>query len=260
VAFAVATAVRPDVLIVDEALSVGDAYFQHKSFGRIRNYRDQGTALLFVSHGMQDVRMLCDRVVLLDHGKILREGPPDEIVDYYNAMIAAKENAEPKVLQERQASGWLRTRSGTGEATLAEFVLSDAASGEVVKTIRVGQRVVLTARVTIGADLPQLVLGYMLRDRIGHVAWGTNTWHTGQVVERPRAGEQLEFRLDFTCTLGPGSYSFSPALVSTDTHLVDNYEWIDNALVFDVVNADRTYFIGTNWLDAVFVIDREPKH
>jgi lipopolysaccharide transport system ATP-binding protein len=99
----------------------------------------------------------------------------------------------------------------------------------------------------------------MLRDRIGHVAWGTNTWHTGQVVESPRAGERLEFRLDFTCTLGPGSYSFSPALVSTDTHLVDNYEWIDNALVFDVVNADRSYFIGTNWLDAVFVIDRERK-
>jgi lipopolysaccharide transport system ATP-binding protein len=259
VAFAVATAVRPDVLIVDEALSVGDAYFQHKSFGRIRGYREQGTALLFVSHGMQDVRMLCDRVVLLDHGKMLREGPPDEIVDYYNAMIAAKENAEAKVMQERQESGWLRTRSGTGEATLAEFFLSDAASGEVVKTVRVGQRVALTARVMIGADLPQLVLGYMLRDRIGHVVWGTNTWHTGQVVERPRAGEQLEFRLDFTCTLGPGSYSFSPSLVSTDTHLVDNYEWIDNALVFDVVNAERSYFIGTSWLDAVFVIDRERK-
>ena len=259
VAFAVATAVRPDVLIVDEALSVGDAYFQHKSFGRIRSYREQGTALLFVSHGMQDVRMLCDRVVLLDHGKILREGPPDEIVDYYHAMIAAKESAEAKVLQERQESGWLRTRSGTGEATLAEFVLSDAASGEVVKTVCVGQRVALTARVMIGADLPQLVLGYMLRDRIGHVVWGTNTWHTGQVVDSPRASEQLEFRLDFTCTLGPGSYSFSPALVSTDTHLVDNYEWIDNALVFDVVNADRSYFIGTSWLDAVFVIDRERK-
>jgi lipopolysaccharide transport system ATP-binding protein len=259
VAFAVATAIRPDVLIVDEALSVGDAYFQHKSFGRIRSYRAQGTALLFVSHGMQDVRALCDRVILLDHGQPLREGPPDEIVDYYNAIIAAKESAELEVVQEREESGWLRTRSGTGEATMVEFVLSDAASGDVLKTVRVGQRVALTARVTIGVDLPQLVLGYMLRDRIGHVVWGTNTWHTGQTVENPRAGEQLQFRLDFTCTLGPGSYSFSPALVSTDTHLVDNYEWIDNALVFDVVNADQSFFIGTNWLDAVFAIGRESK-
>jgi lipopolysaccharide transport system ATP-binding protein len=259
VAFAVATAIRPDVLIVDEALSVGDAYFQHKSFGRIRSYREQGTALLFVSHGMQEVRTLCDRVVLLDEGRPLREGPADEIVDYYNAMIAAKESAKLEVVQERQEGGWLRTRSGTGQATLAEFELSDAESGEVVRTIRVGQRVALTASVTIGADLPQLVLGYMLRDRIGHVVWGTNTWHTRQVVENPRAGEQVQFRLDFTCTLGPGSYSFSPALVSTDTHLVDNFEWIDNALVFDVVNADRGFFIGTNWLDAVFVIGRAPK-
>jgi lipopolysaccharide transport system ATP-binding protein len=259
VAFAVATSVRPDLLIVDEALSVGDAYFQHKSFGRIREYRDQGTALLFVSHGMQDIRTLCDRVLLLERGEILRQGSPDEIVDYYNAMIAAKENAELSVRQERQDSGWLRTQSGTGEATLVDFVLADAASGEPLKTVRVGQRVALTARVRIGADLPQLVLGYMLRDRLGHVAWGTNTWHTGQVVASPRAGETMEFRLDFTCTLGPGSYSFSPALVSTDNHLVDNYEWIDNALVFDVVNVDRSYFIGTTWLDAAFVIRREAR-
>jgi lipopolysaccharide transport system ATP-binding protein len=259
VAFAVATAVRPDVLVIDEALSVGDAYFQHKSFGRIRSYRAQGTALLFVSHGMQEIRTLCDRVVLLDRGKPLREGPPDEIVDYYNAMVAAREDSELNVLQERQKSGWLRTRSGTGEAAIVEFVLADAAGGAALTSVRVGQRVALTARVMIGADLPKLVLGYMLRDRVGNVIWGTNTWHTRQVVEHPRAGEEVRFRLEFTCTLGPGSYSFSPALVSSDTHLVDNYEWIDNALVFNVVNADQYVFIGSSWLDAAFSITKEPK-
>jgi lipopolysaccharide transport system ATP-binding protein len=237
---------------------VGDAYFQHNSFARIREFKEQGTALLFVTHGMADIRTLCDQVILIDQGRMLREGPPDEVVDYYNALIALKENATLNVLQERQESGWLRTRSGTGEATLVDFVLSDATSGEIVQTVRVGQRVKLTARVVMSADLPQLVLGYMLRDRLGHVVWGTNTWHTGQVVNRLHAGEHLEFRVEFTCTLGPGSYSFSPSLVSTDTHLVDNYEWIDNALVFDVVNNDRSVFIGTNWLDAEFVIDREP--
>ena len=256
VAFSVATAFRPDVLIVDEALSVGDSYFQHKSFARIRQFKELGTALLFVTHGMSDVRTLCDRVILLDKGRVLRDGSPDEVVDYYNALIAEKENAKLSVEQRRQKNGWVLTKSGTGEATLADFRLSDADSHQEVQSVRVGQRLVLTATVNIHADIPSLVLGYMLRDRQGHVVWGTNTWHTRQVLENLEMGQVVEFKLSFTCTLGPGSYSFSPALVSTDTHLVNNYEWADNALVFDVLNADKSTFIGSSWLDAVFDISR----
>jgi lipopolysaccharide transport system ATP-binding protein len=257
VAFAVATAVRPEVLIVDEALSVGDAYFQHKSLGRIRQFKEQGTALLFVTHSMADIRTLCDRVILLDRGRIVRDGLPDEVIDYYNALIALKENERASVDQVRRDDGWLRTRSGTGEASLFDFTLTDANSGEAVQSARVGQRLVLTCRVRVREAIPQLVLGYMLRDRLGHVVWGTNTWHTGQVVTDLRGGQIVEFRLPFSCTLGPGSYSFSPALVSSDTHLANNYEWTDNALVFEVINADRDYFIGSNWLDAAFEIRRD---
>lgn len=256
VAFSVATAFKPEILIVDEALSVGDTYFQHKSFDRIRQFKEQGTALLFVTHGMGDVRTLCDRVILLDKGQLIRDGLPDEVVDYYNALIAEKENAKLNVEQRRQKNGWILTKSGTGEATLADFRLTDADTNQEVQLVRVGQRVVLTAIVSIHVDIPRLVLGYMLRDRLGHVVWGTNTWHTKQIVEDLRAGQAIEFKLSFTCTLGPGSYSFSPALVSTDTHLVNNYEWTDNALVFDVLNSDKSYFIGTSWLDTVFDISR----
>jgi lipopolysaccharide transport system ATP-binding protein len=171
-------------------------------------------------------------------------------------MIAQKERAQAEVAQVRGADGWLRTRSGTGEATLAVLQLLDAGSGEPVKTALVGQRLVLVARVQINSPLPALVLGYMLRDRMGHIVWGTNTWHTAQALHGLSAGDSVEYRLPFTCTLGPGSYSFSPALVSSDTHLVDNYEWTDNALVFEVVNGDGPYFIGSNWLDAQFDIRR----
>ena len=171
-------------------------------------------------------------------------------------MIAEKENAKLSVEQRRQKNGWVLTKSGTGEATLADFRLSDADSRQEVQSVRVGQRLVLAATVNIHADIPSLVLGYMLRDRQGHVVWGTNTWHTRQVIENLEMGQVVEFRLSFTCTLGPGSYSFSPALVSTDTHLVNNYEWADNALVFDVLNADKSTFIGSSWLDAVFDISR----
>ena len=257
VAFSVATAFRPDLLIVDEALSVGDSYFQHKSFDRIRQFREQGVSIMFVSHSLSDVRTLCDRVILMEKGRVLKDGPPDEVVDYYNAMIAEKENAKLTVEQRREKNGWLLTRSGSGEARVADLRLFDQADGVELAVANVGQRVELRLEVKVHQDLPRLVLGYMIRDKQGHIIWGTNTWHTGQVVEAPRAGETIVFRLPFTCTLGPGSYSVSPALVSTDTHLADNYEWVDNLLVFDVINADSPFFIGSSSLDARFAIERE---
>ena len=102
-AFSVATAIRPDILIVDEALSVGDAYFQHKSFARIRQFRDQGTTLLFVSHNPGAVKTLCNRAILLDQGIMARDGAPDDVLDYYNAVIARLESEQH--IRELEADG-----------------------------------------------------------------------------------------------------------------------------------------------------------
>ena len=106
VAFGVATAFKPDLLIVDEALSVGDSYFQHKSFDRIRKFRDEGVSIMLVTHSMSDVRTLCDRVILLDKGRVLKDGQPDEVVDYYNALIAQKEGTSLTVEQRREWLGY----------------------------------------------------------------------------------------------------------------------------------------------------------
>ena len=254
VAFSVATAFKPDLLIVDEALSVGDNYFQHKSFDRIRQFRDEGVSILFVTHSMADIRTLCDRVILLDKGHVLKDGLPDEVVDYYNAMIAEKENAKMTVEQRRNKDGWLLTKSGTGEALVKSLLLVDAITGQELAVTQVGQAVELRLEATIETDIPELVLGYMIRDKQGHVVWGTNTWHTRQIQKNVKSGERVIFKLPFICTLGPGSYSVTCALSSTDTHLIDNYEWVDNLLVFDVINVDRDFFMGSNWLNAQFMI------
>ncbi len=256
VAFSVATAFRPDLLIVDEALAVGDAYFAHKSFDRIRQFRDAGISIMLVTHSMSDVRSICDRVILLDKGRVLKDGAPDEVVDYYNAIITEKENAKLDIEQRRAKNGWLMTRSGSGQVRAASLALHDAHSDEEIAVARVGQRLVLRLSAQVNEDLPRLVLGYMIRDKQGHVVWGSNTWHTRQVQEDLRAGETVEYRLEFDCTLGPGSYSVSPALVSSDTHLADNFEWVDNLLVFEVINTDRPVFIGSTWLDAAFGVTR----
>jgi lipopolysaccharide transport system ATP-binding protein len=256
VAFAVATAFQPDILIIDEALSVGDSYFQHRSFERIRSFKTRGVSIMFVTHNMADVRALCDKVLLLDGGRVVKAGLPDEVVDYYNAFIAVKENSKLNVEQRRQRDGWSLTRSGTGAARVTTLGLFDVSSGQEVATANVGQAVELRLEAVIREPLPQLVLGYMIRDKQGQVVWGTNTWHTGQLETGLAPGEKVIYRLRFTCTLGPGSYAVSPALVSSDTHLVDNYDWVDNMLIFDVVNSDRAPFIGTSWLDAEFSINR----
>ncbi len=258
-AFALATCERPDVLIVDEILSVGDSYFQHKSFDRIRQFKAEGSSIILVTHGLADVRTLCDRVILLDKGTVLKDGAPDEVVDFYNALIAAKENEVLNVEQRRAKDGWLVTKSGSGKARIRKLELLDAISNLPMSAVLVNQKLNLIASVEIVRDIPALVLGYMLKDRAGHLVWGSNTWHTRQKTEALKAGSLVTFSMQFTCTLGPGSYSFSPALVSSDTHLVDNYEWTDNALVFDVINGDLPFFVGTNFLNADFNIRKQPR-
>src|SRR5476651_2867714 len=123
-AFSVATVRRPDVLIVDEALSVGDAYFQHKSFERIRQFRQQGTTLLIVSHDRSAIQAICDRAILLNAGRLELEGSPEAIFDYYNALLADKEAAN--VVQTKSEDGTTQTKSGSGEAVIENIRLLGA--------------------------------------------------------------------------------------------------------------------------------------
>jgi len=244
VAFGVATAFRPDILIIDEALSVGDAYFQHKSFDRIRQFRDAGTSLLFVSHDKGSILGLCNRVILLEKGHVLKDGDPEETMDYYNALIAEKENST--IRQEELTDGKVQTISGTGEAIVEEIGLYNVA-GEKVEVVGVGDSVELRIRIKIHQDIPSLVLGYGIKDRLGQVMYGTNTWHTKQIIESPKAGENYEFTIVFPANFGVGSYSVVIALTDSDTHLSLNYEWRDLALVFNVINIDKIYFTGCVW-------------
>jgi lipopolysaccharide transport system ATP-binding protein len=252
-AFSVATAIRPDILIVDEALSVGDAYFQHKSFDRIRQFRDQGTTLLIVSHDRESIQSVCDRAILLDGGVIAKEGRPEEVMDFYNAMIAARENTQ--VEQKVADDGRVQTTSGTGEAGLLDCSLVNA-RGEPVEFIETGAPVTLCVKALARAPIPRLILGYLIKDRLGQPIFGSNTHHAGSPVLDLQAGDITEYRVAFDANLGPGTYSVTLALTSSDTHLGDNYEWRDLALMFTVVNTGKPVFVGSTWLDTVVSIGR----
>ena len=244
VAFAVATAYRPNILIIDEALSVGDSYFQHKSFDKIKKFKEQGTSLLFVSHDKASILALCDRAILIEKGELLKEGNPEEITDYYNALIAQKENSSVK--QQNTNSNKLQTISGTGEATIEKVALYNQ-EGELIDVVGVGDLVDLKVDVKINKDISSLVLGYAIKDRLGQTMYGTNTWHTKQIIDFPKENDKYQFTLTFPANLGVGTYSIVIALTNSDTHLNENYEWRDLALIFDVVNLNKTYFVGSTW-------------
>lgn len=244
-AFSVATAVRPDVLIVDEALSVGDAYFQHKCFNRIREFREQGSTLLIVSHDPGAIQSLCDRAVLLERGFVIKDGPPAEVMDFYNALIAERENATVQV--RRGEDGRAQTSSGSGEARVERIELLNE-QGEVVEYVNVGETVRLKLDIRLYTDLPELVVGYMIKDRLGQQVFGINTHHLGLELVGLKAGELIAITFTFPANIGLGSYSISTALHVADTHLAANYEWRDLALVFNVVNINRDQFVGVNWL------------
>jgi lipopolysaccharide transport system ATP-binding protein len=252
-AFAVATAFRPDVLIVDEALSVGDTYFQHKSMQRIRDFRSAGTSLILVSHDKIALQNLCDRAILLDGGAIARDGSPETVLDYYNALIARQEG---ETIETRElGEGRIQTISGSRAVSVAQLRLS-ATDGAATDTVNVGAELRLSVAATVNRPVERLVFGYSIKDRFGQTLYGTNTAFSGQVVERPAVGETVRFDVRFPALFGPGTYSVAVALVGGEDHLETNYEWRDYAAMFTVVNLDRQPFDGKLYVPGTIEVDR----
>jgi lipopolysaccharide transport system ATP-binding protein len=244
-AFSVATAIRPDVLIIDEALSVGDVYFQHKSFNRIREFREQGTTLIFVTHDKGVIQAICDRAILLDQGQLILEDKPDVVMDYYNAMLANRQGHA--IDQVQGVDGEKITVSGNKLAVVEKIALLDQL-GQAKEVIEVGELVRLQITVVANESLPQLVLGYLIKDRLGQAVFGTNTFHLGQSAQDVKKGAVLSYDFEFYANLGVGSYSITVALHDADTHINNNYFWRDRALLFEVINTQKAHFDGVTWL------------
>ncbi|MEB0047076.1 MULTISPECIES: ABC transporter ATP-binding protein [unclassified Pseudomonas] len=252
-AFSVATARRPDILIVDEALSVGDAYFQHKSFDRIRSFRKAGTTLLIVSHDRSAIQSICDSAILLDQGRMAMHGTPEAVMDYYNALLAEREGQT--VRQEMLAGGQVQTVSGTAEAAILSVRLLDDRERSI-DAAEVGQPVVLEVHVEVRQDIERLVLGFLIKDRLGQAMYGINTHRQDKALTDLHAGERITYRFAFVMGLGKGNYSVALSLSRLDSHLDRNFEWRDYGLVFHVINNRHEDFVGCSWLGARTVITR----
>jgi lipopolysaccharide transport system ATP-binding protein len=180
-------------------------------------------------------------------------GKPEEVMDYYNAMLAEREGQV--VRQEMLASGQVRTISGTGEAAILDVQLLNA-QGQPVEVTEIGQPVVLQVRVEVRRSIDRLVLGFMIKDRLGQPMYGINTHRQGKALIDLKAGDEITYRFSFDMRLGKGNYSVALSLSRLDSHLDGNFEWRDYGLVFHVINNRQEDFVGCSWLQAETSIQR----
>lgn len=241
-AFSLATAIRPDILIVDEILAVGDAYFQHKSFDRIRTFRNQGTTLLFVSHNPGMIKTICDRALLLDEGILVKDDYPDATLDYYNAIIV-KYHEERKIRQVEEETGRKVTRSGNNKVCITSVDILNC--NKSVRAIRSGETVRIRVEVYVRERVDEVTVGILIRDWLGNDIFGTNTFHHGCSLRNPPVNQRLTVDFEIPqLLLGPGNYSLTVAAHKSHSHVSGNYDWWDRAVVFQVVPDDSPIFVG----------------
>jgi lipopolysaccharide transport system ATP-binding protein len=225
VAFAVATAFDPDILIIDEALAVGDAYFQQKCFHRIERFKDDGGTLLFVSHDANTVKHLCDKAVLISHGKALSHGVPKTVIDLYQGLVAQKTdlgnqaivvsqtpNNQPTEFTEAGENQATWTKSTTittnKDAELIDFKLLNA-DGHQVAHIESETVLMVQYSIRLNKDFDRPAFGLIVRDRIGRSLFETSTYAMRREEKLVARGKVVMVRFMFNFNLRAGQYSFS---------------------------------------------------
>ena len=241
VAFAIAASVEPDILIIDEALAVGDAVFQHRCLGRIKELHERGTTVLFVSHDAAAVRALCSWAILMKSGQIVIDGKPADVLNHYQKIIMEREEAyrSEAVPQDQTLAVDLpltpvrytyRHGDGSAEIIGAELIDSTDRAVEIAET---SERLTLRVLAQVKTDLEDPVIGFLIKNRHGIHTYGTNTKEQQIDLGTARRGEMIEVSFAFNCSLGIDQYSISLAIHSAAGHA---YDWLDGALFLRVTS------------------------
>lgn len=244
-AFATAISAMPQILIIDEALAVGDAVFQHRCMRRIREMQESGMTILFVSHDPNAIRALCSRAVLLRAGRVEAVGKPADVLNRYQKLIMARQDAYES---EQPAAGEAESvpageesiapssyayRHGDGSAEVLRVELLNAAH-HPVELVETGEAVLLRLRLRFHAEVETPVCGFLLRNRHGIHLYGTNTELQQADFGPVRRGEIVEVTFEFNCWLAPDAYS---ATVAVHDRSGISFDWLDGALFFRVMSA-----------------------
>ncbi|MDF5728300.1 MAG: ABC transporter ATP-binding protein [Rhizonema sp. PD38] len=256
-AFAVAVNVDPEILIVDEALAVGDIVFQHRCIRRMRALMDSGVTTLFVSHDSGAIKTLCNSAVMINQGKIYASGSPNTVIIKYMKLVTETELGITPIEEEEQENSVVNdnasmqqkphpssgvkakpTRRGNRKALIENVTLLNHL-GEKPGEIPIfgfNEQVTLLVDVQVYEPLQSCILGFFICDKNGNELIGSNTIEENCPIDKlePQTQWQIEFK--FHLPLRPGSYSLTVA--GAENYTAMTFDWIDNAMVFQILPPD----------------------
>lgn len=256
-AFAVAINIEPEILIVDEALSVGDVFFQAKCYHKFEEFKEMGKTIVFVSHDLSSISKYCDRVFLLNKGTLLGEGGPKEMIDAYKRVLVGQyelldkhENddlLEDSELKNAAASAMGRADAlnpklleyGTKQAEILEYYVTDD-SGVKTSAVLKGSEYTLHMRVRINEDLPAPIFAFSLKNVQGTEITGTNSMIEKTFLDSGRAGQIKDITFTQRMTLQGGEYLISMGVTGYNGDKFEVYHRLYDAVNITVVSDKNT--------------------
>lgn len=276
--FATAISVEPDILIVDEALSVGDARFQMKCFGWIQRLKQKNATILLVSHDTNTITTFCDRALILEGGRVFAEGEAGPISVVYHNLLFGKSEASTATAAEEASSPGLenaisqitdenaddlelpaeeiapKVRYGSGEGRLLDWGVFDE-HGRRATLLKSGSLYRFLMRLRCDADIPALSCGFAIKDRRGTVVWGATNLTSHGVAWQARAGDVLTIACDCTMWLAAGDFFLT--LGAAHLHDGAKIDFVEDAIQFRVVGTKGAFTTALVNLESEIVISSE---
>jgi len=236
-AFSIAIYSEPQILIVDEALSVGDAHFAAKCTKALRDRKKQNMSIIYVSHDLNSLKLLCDRVILLNHGEVAKEGNPEDVINSYNFLISKLNDKEEKlVIKNSENSSF-----GTFDVEIKKVTIIGEKSNSNI--ISAGENSTIKIDIYSKIDISDMTIGIMIRDKFGQDIFGTNSFHQKLNISF-NSNKYYICSFQMSLNIGVGEYSISAAIHSEDTHLENCAHWLDNATSFKIAGTVDNVFAG----------------
>lgn len=236
-AFSIAIFSYPRILIVDEALAVGDAHFAAKCTKALRDRKKNNMSIIYVSHDLNSLKLLCDRVILLNHGKIAEEGQPESVVNSYNYLISLlnEKNGESKKIIKKEDA------HGTYEAEIINVEILGAQSKS--NMLSSGEEASIYIDIKSNIDMDNISIGIGIRDKFGQDIFGARSHDCIPPLSISKdQSYRLEYR--FNMNIGQGKYTVSSAIHSDVSGDNRRLNWKDNASSFEVAGNHGDTFVG----------------
>lgn len=267
-AFSMYANLEPDIYVVDEALSVGDIFFQQKCFNFLSKLMEKGTSVILVTHDMQTVLKFCDKVIILKDGLNYKDGNPLEMVNLYYTLNNSHEgdrdstylesNKEDSISVPVEAranvSNAIGMRRGNGKINILGVSLTDA-SGKSIASAKTGDLINLVIYAEAQEDVLDLTFAFQFTDRFNTVVFGQNSYMVNKKIISAKKGELLQASFEIEMNLYQGLYTLAVGASDCQTEVGNEiYTWIEGCLTLEIGRPDWRTFHGVSYMKSNFLL------